>query len=119
MYGPLRRLGERGSVLGRRSEYAFLISRQAGREVVIAGGQGPERVRVVGEDDKGIDAERTCPPDGAHRLAQDVDMPHQHIRAQIRGDDGEEPAPAGYAQSPIIRHGAGSCRAKVKITCMP
>ena len=66
-------------------------------EVRVARRQGPDRVRVVGEHDPGVDLERHEVAHATDGGPQQVDVGDQEVGAAVAQVDREEGGAAGYA----------------------
>src|SRR6266702_5258483 len=76
----------------------------AGREIAVAGRQGPDRMQMIGQDDERVDVEgmtMTCRGD---RIAQGRDMVDEQALLPLQQVDREEEASARDECATIIGH---------------
>jgi hypothetical protein len=94
-------------VRGQTSRKDRLDQAPARRKVVVAGGQRPDTMQMIGEDHPGIDAKRAGSVHGPYRTPQQIDaLCQQIIPAPFQQIDGEEEASARYAMATVVGNGA-------------
>jgi hypothetical protein len=86
------RLPEIRSPAGRLRENTDLISPPARGKIGVALGQRPYRVKVIGQNDHGVNREWMLPPHLSESVAQFVNMLRQQVQPSLRQIDGEEEA---------------------------
>ncbi len=75
-----------------------------GREIVVAFGQCPQRMHVIGQHHPGVDMKWPVRSDATHRRAQTVDLPNQQIRSPIGNGHRKKPRCPPSTIPPVVRH---------------
>ena len=90
--------------IGGGAREALFDQPPARREIMIAFGQRPDAMEMIGQDAHGDGFERPVGGGASPRGAQMVDMVSQQARAPIRHVHREETCPARNIKPSIIRH---------------
>ena len=93
-----------------RFRKAALDQPPAHREIVVVRRQGPDRMKMIGQDDNCVDRKAMARARDRHRLTQGRDVVDEQGLPPLQEVDREEPAPARNERATIIRHEAQDSR---------
>jgi len=75
--------------------------------------QGPQAMKMVGEDNDSVDVKRSLPPHGSEGGAQGVNMFREQAAVAFQEGDREKVGTAGYISSEVVGH-IRECTSKQK-----